>query len=161
MSIQSIDNASMSMQAMSAAPARDAQAARNQTESPPPAWRRARKTCSRQPTPRIKPSACPSAGELQKALEEVEKAVAPMAQSLQFSLDKDSGKTVVKVMDTDTNEVIRQIPSEEVLAISKAGRQAQGFADQAAGLSARRLAAWQSAQQGSAPAWTSAASSTS
>ena len=33
MSIQSIGNASMSMQAMSAAPARDAQAARNQTES--------------------------------------------------------------------------------------------------------------------------------
>ena len=33
MSIQSIGNASMSMQAMSAVPARDAQAARNQTES--------------------------------------------------------------------------------------------------------------------------------
>ena len=35
----------------------------------------------------------------------------------QFSLDKDSGKTVVEVMDTDTNEVIRQIPSEGELAI--------------------------------------------
>ena len=69
----------------------------------------------------------PSAGELQKALEEVEKAVAPMAQSLQFSLDKDSGKTVVKVMDTDTNEVIRQIPSEEVLAISKAVDKLKGL----------------------------------
>jgi flagellar protein FlaG len=43
-----------------------------------------------------------------------------MAQSLQFSLDKDSGKTVVKVMDTETNEVIRQIPTEEVLALSQA-----------------------------------------
>ena len=69
----------------------------------------------------------PSAGELQKALEEVEKAVAPMAQSLQFSLDKDSGKTVVKVMDTDTNEVIRQIPTEEVLAISKAVDKLKGL----------------------------------
>ena len=62
-----------------------------------------------------------------KALEEVERAVAPMAQSLQFSLDKDSGKTVVKVMDTDTNEVIRQIPSEEVLAISKAVDKLKGL----------------------------------
>lgn len=62
----------------------------------------------------------PSAEALQKALEDVAKAVAPMAQGLEFSLDKDSGKTVVKVMDTETNEVIRQIPSEEVLAISKA-----------------------------------------
>jgi len=69
----------------------------------------------------------PSAGELQKALEEVAKAVAPMAQSLEFSLDKDSGKTVVKVMDTETNEVIRQIPSEEVLAISKAVDKLKGL----------------------------------
>ena len=47
--------------------------------------------------------------------------------TLQFSLDKDSGKTVVKVMDTDTNEVIRQIPSEEVLAISKAVDKLKGL----------------------------------
>ncbi|ATE59437.1 flagellar protein FlaG [Thauera sinica] len=69
----------------------------------------------------------PGAGELQKALEDVARAVAPMAQSLEFSLDKDSGRTVVKVMDTETNEVIRQIPSEEVLAISKAVDKLKGL----------------------------------
>jgi len=126
MSIQSIGNASMSMQAMSAAPARDAQAARNPTESAASVETRPENV---QQTGNAQEQAqrVPSAGELQKALEEVEKAVAPMAQSLQFSLDKDSGKTVVKVMDTDTNEVIRQIPSEEVLAISKAVDKLKGL----------------------------------
>jgi len=126
MSIQSIGNTSMSMQAMSAAPARDAQAARNQTESAASVETRPENV---QQTGDAQEQAqrVPSAGELQKALEEVEKAVAPMAQSLQFSLDKDSGKTVVKVMDTDTNEVIRQIPTEEVLAISKAVDKLKGL----------------------------------
>lgn len=126
MSIQSISNASMSMQAMSASPARDAQAARNQTESAASVETRPENV---QQTGNAQEQAqrVPSAGELQKALEEVEKAVAPMAQSLQFSLDKDSGKTVVKVMDTDTNEVIRQIPTEEVLAISKAVDKLKGL----------------------------------
>ena len=126
MSIQSIGNASMSMQAMSAAPARDAQAARNQTESAAGVETRA-ENVQQNANAQEQAQRVPSAGELQKALEEVAKAVAPMAQSLQFSLDKDSGKTVVKVMDTDTNEVIRQIPSEEVLAISKAVDKLKGL----------------------------------
>lgn len=61
-----------------------------------------------------------SAGEVRQALEEIEAAIAPVAQALEFSIDDESGRTVVKVMDTETNEVIRQMPSEEVLAISKA-----------------------------------------
>lgn len=39
--------------------------------------------------------------------------------SLQFSLDQDSGRTVVKMIDTTTDEVLRQFPSEDILAISK------------------------------------------
>ncbi len=66
------------------------------------------------------PTPAPDAAEVRQALDEIEKVVAPMAQALEFSIDDDSGKTVVKVMDTETDEVIRQMPSEEVLAISKA-----------------------------------------
>ena len=130
MSIQPINNASMSMQAMNAAPVRDAQAARNQAEAPAGAARAAEargESIQQNTNPQDQAQRTPDIGEVQKALEEVEKAVAPMAQSLQFSLDKDSGKTVVKVMDTDTNEVIRQIPSEEVLAISKAVDKLKGL----------------------------------
>ena len=120
MSIQSISNASASMQAMAAAPARAQSESTAKVETRPENVQQAGN--AQEQAQRV-----PSAGELQKALEEVEKAVAPMAQSLQFSLDKDSGKTVVKVMDTDTNEVIRQIPTEEVLAISKAVDKLKGL----------------------------------
>ena len=36
---------------------------------------------------------------------------------LRFSIDDDSGRTVVRVVDTVTDEVIRQIPSEEMLVV--------------------------------------------
>lgn len=126
MSIQSINNASVSTQAMSAVPVRDSQPARNQTG---PAASVETRAGNVQPNASAQEQAqrVPSVDEVQKALEEVERAVAPMTQSLAFSLDKDSGKTVVKVMDTETNEVIRQIPTEEVLAISKAVDKLKGL----------------------------------
>jgi flagellar protein FlaG len=68
-----------------------------------------------------------SAETLQKAVQEVSEAVKPVAQSLQFTMEKDLGRTVVKVMDTETKEVIRQIPSEEILAIAKALNKLQGL----------------------------------
>ena len=49
------------------------------------------------------------------------------SSSLQFSLDDASGRTVVKVVDTETEEVLRQFPSEEMLAISKSIDRMQGL----------------------------------
>ncbi|MGB5259966.1 MAG: flagellar protein FlaG [Gammaproteobacteria bacterium] len=40
-----------------------------------------------------------------------------MQRGLRFSVDDSSGRIVVKVIDLDTEEVIRQIPSEEMLTI--------------------------------------------
>ncbi|ATL92132.1 flagellin [Aeromonas sp. CU5] len=39
--------------------------------------------------------------------------------TVNFSLEQDLGQVVIKVMDSDTRSVIRQIPSEELLAIHK------------------------------------------
>ncbi len=36
-----------------------------------------------------------------------------------FSVDDELGKLVVRIINTDTKELIRQIPSEEVLNLSK------------------------------------------
>jgi flagellar protein FlaG len=36
-------------------------------------------------------------------------------RNLQFSVDEGSGDTIVKVIDSETDKVVRQIPSEEVL----------------------------------------------
>ena len=38
-------------------------------------------------------------------------------RGLRFSIDDDSGRTIVRVVDTETDEVIRQIPSEEMLVV--------------------------------------------
>lgn len=42
---------------------------------------------------------------------------------LSFNIDEGSGRTVVKVIDTETDQVIRQIPSEHVLAIAETIRE--------------------------------------
>ncbi|WP_417070722.1 flagellar protein FlaG [Niveibacterium terrae] len=57
--------------------------------------------------------------QLQKAVSDLRDAVEPLARDLQFSVDKDTGRTVVKIIDSSTDKVIRQIPSEEALAIAK------------------------------------------
>ncbi len=54
------------------------------------------------------------------AVEEVKKAVATTASNLQFSIDDDTGKTVVKIVDEASQQVIRQIPSKEMLELAKA-----------------------------------------
>ena len=53
--------------------------------------------------------------------------VQSVSSSLQFSLDQDTGRTVVKMIDTQTEEVLRQFPSEEMLAISKSIDRMQGL----------------------------------
>jgi flagellar protein FlaG len=68
-----------------------------------------------------------SAKQLQQAMEEVRTAVARHAQDLEFSIDQDTGRTVVKVLDGATHELIRQFPSEELLAISRALDRVQGL----------------------------------
>jgi flagellar protein FlaG len=40
-------------------------------------------------------------------------------------MDEDSGKTVIRVVDTESGELIRQIPSKEVLAIASQIREFQ------------------------------------
>jgi flagellar protein FlaG len=61
----------------------------------------------------------PDPVQLQEAVRRAESAVRQFAANLSFSLDRDTGKTVIKILDSQTNEVIRQIPSEELLAISR------------------------------------------
>ena len=62
----------------------------------------------------------PSTDQLQEALREIRRVVEPVAQNLQFSIDEESGRTIVKIIDASTKEVVRQMPSEEVLAIAHA-----------------------------------------
>lgn len=61
----------------------------------------------------------PTDQQVQKAVHELQKAIAPLAAELKFSVDEDTGRTVVKVLDTATGKVLKQFPSEEILQVSK------------------------------------------
>lgn len=66
-------------------------------------------------------------GELHEALVKIEQLVSPAARDLRFSIDEDTGITVIKLIDTQTQTVLRQIPTEEVIEISKALDKLQGL----------------------------------
>lgn len=73
------------------------------------------------------PVAAPKAQEVKESVEKINKTVQAMARNLQFSVDESTQMSVVKVVDVETKDVIRQIPSEEVLAIAKALDKLQGL----------------------------------
>ena len=62
----------------------------------------------------------PTKEQVEQAVKDIRKVVSTVSSDLQFSVDKDSGKTVVKIVDSKTKEIIRQIPGEEVLALRRA-----------------------------------------
>jgi flagellar protein FlaG len=64
---------------------------------------------------------------LAKAVKMLNDHVAPALQSIEFSMDKETNRTIVKVVDTATQKVLRQIPNEEVIAISKTLGKLQGL----------------------------------
>jgi len=72
-----------------------------------------------EPAAEAAPAVQPSREQIDRAMNEVKRAIAPVARNLQFSIDDETGRSVVKIVDSSTNEVIRQIPSEELLAITR------------------------------------------
>ena len=56
---------------------------------------------------------------IETAVAEISEFVQAQNRQLSFSIDEDSQRSVVRVTDSDSGEVIRQIPSEEVLALSE------------------------------------------
>jgi flagellar protein FlaG len=69
----------------------------------------------------------PSLAQLTDAVSKINKSMASESRGLEFSVDSDSKRTVVKVVDRQTNELIRQIPTVETLQIAHALDQAQGL----------------------------------
>ncbi|MGR8999894.1 MAG: flagellar protein FlaG [Gammaproteobacteria bacterium] len=87
----------------------------------------------RQPVVAVKESVEPavtkqpkSGQELDQAVQAINQYVQNVQRDLQFSVDEDSGRNVVKVIDSQSKEVIRQIPSEEVLVLARQWAQQHG-----------------------------------
>lgn len=62
----------------------------------------------------------PTMAEVNASVAKINKTMQALVSSLEFSVDKDTQIDVVKVVDMKTKEVIRQFPTEEILAIAKA-----------------------------------------
>ncbi len=61
------------------------------------------------------PPAALSVEELKAAIEQLNEFMKQGQRSLSFSVDKSVDEVVVRVVDTETQELIRQIPNEETL----------------------------------------------
>ena len=71
--------------------------------------------------------AVPETREVESAVEQMNEFVQSIQRNLSFSIDRDTGHDVVTVLDSQTEEVIRQYPSDEFLKISKALGDIQGI----------------------------------
>ncbi|MDQ2819185.1 MAG: flagellar protein FlaG [Pseudomonadota bacterium] len=68
----------------------------------------------------------PTRDELKTAVDKLNQSMTASSQDLQFSVDEDSKKTVVKLIDRNTHEVLRQMPTKEALEIARSLDKAMG-----------------------------------
>jgi flagellar protein FlaG len=73
------------------------------------------------------PAQLPPMNEVKDAIKNINEALKVLSPSVEFSIDSDSNRAIVKVVDNETKEVIRQMPTAEALAIAKALDQVQGL----------------------------------
>ena len=62
---------------------------------------------------------------LKDLAQQANKDIQSRSTSIQFSVDGDTGASVVKVVDKETNEVITQLPQKEMLDVAKALKKSQ------------------------------------
>ena len=61
----------------------------------------------------------PTAPQLQNAVDNINRKLSQSNKSMEFSVDARTKTFVVRLTDTDTGQLIRQYPAEEVLAIAQ------------------------------------------
>jgi flagellar protein FlaG len=60
-----------------------------------------------------------SSSTVKETVDEMNAFLQSMQRNLSFSVDEESGEKLISVKDSETEEVIRQIPSEELLVLRK------------------------------------------
>ncbi len=61
----------------------------------------------------------PTEEEVTEVVNRMNDFVQSIQRDLSFSVDDETGHEIVQVIDTETSKIVRQIPSEEFLQISK------------------------------------------
>jgi len=67
----------------------------------------------------------PTQAQVQSAVDNINRAMRQSNANVEFSIDQDSKRTIIKVVESNTGDVIRQFPSEEILSIAHAIDQMQ------------------------------------
>lgn len=62
----------------------------------------------------------PTPAQLRNAVDKINSSMKEINSNLQFSIDDDTQRVIVKVVESQSGEVIKQFPSEEALSIAKA-----------------------------------------
>ena len=57
--------------------------------------------------------------DVRQAVEDINSHFQSVGRDLKFQVDKESGRTIITVLDSETKEVVRQIPPEEVLNLAQ------------------------------------------
>ena len=70
--------------------------------------------------PPAPPAPVEDAERVREAVAAINRAAKAITNSVQLSIDAASGRTVVRVIDSETGQIIRQIPSEEALQLRRA-----------------------------------------
>lgn len=68
----------------------------------------------------------PADAFLQGAVRSLNEFIQNYRRDMQFSIDESNGRVVVKVIDMETHEVIRQIPCKEVMALARGLEKSNG-----------------------------------
>lgn len=71
---------------------------------------------------------------VEQALDVINRAMVIEQRSLSFSVDEVSGRSIIKVVDQQTDQLIRQIPTEEVLRVAQDIKKLQEKMGQSLGL---------------------------
>ncbi len=57
--------------------------------------------------------------DIDKAVTDLNSSIQSIQRSLKFSVDEELGRIIINVTDKKTNELVRQIPSEELLEVAR------------------------------------------
>ena len=80
-----------------------------------------------QSVPPARESSQPSNQQLERAADSMNNYVQSLRRDLHFSVDEDTGETIIRVVDSESQKMIRTIPSDEFLSMSQQLNQSVGM----------------------------------
>jgi flagellar protein FlaG len=87
--------------------------------TPAPALAKQQPAPAETPVPALPATQQATSAETRKeAARQINEFLKSAGSDVQFRVDEETKAVIVRVVDSETNEVIRQIPSEEMIAIS-------------------------------------------